>query len=190
MHLQFNQNKKKWLILRLCLFIGFFVACVIIPVIKIIPFFYRSEWHGGLGDSYTLKFSYFINSYYIHESGRTRYYFTNFVFNDLIDYLAITGWIMILLGILVLIFVIAEFLKKEKFSILYWLSMLTIISIFVEWLLMIIIMIQEPWKVVIVNGSAWYPPVINIYLLVIMLIGIICLLGANWINKSYKPIET
>ena len=97
---------------------------------------------------------------------------------------------MILLGILVLIFVIAEFLKKEKFSILYWLSMLTIISIFVEWLLMIIIMIQEPWKVVIVNGSVWYPPVINIYLLVIMLIGIICLLGANWINKSYKPIET
>ncbi|MFX1282538.1 MAG: hypothetical protein ACFFB5_02750 [Promethearchaeota archaeon] len=191
MFFQLTLDQKTGPLFRFLLFIGFFITCVIIPAAKIIPFFERSEWHWGGGDySYTLKFSYFFDSYYIHESGYIRYYFENFHIKDQIDYLAIPGWSMVLLGILVLILAIVEFLKKENFSILWWLSMLTIISIVMEWLLMIVIMIQEPWIVGTFFASTWYPPVLNIYLLVIMFIGIICLISANWLNKFYKPIES
>ncbi|MFX1285329.1 MAG: hypothetical protein ACFFB5_16895 [Promethearchaeota archaeon] len=193
MHSQLTLDQKRWPKFRFLLFIGFFILCVIIPAAKIFPFFERSErWYFVTADSFITKYSYFFDSYYIHESGKSGYYFTDFAFDSIIDYLVIPGWCMILLGILVLIFAIVEFLRKENFIILYWLSIITIISIFIEWLLIIIIMIQEPWKnhVSLMSGVTWYPPILNIYLLVMMLIGVFFLISANWLYKYYKPVES
>ncbi|UCE12669.1 MAG: hypothetical protein JSV04_10805 [Candidatus Heimdallarchaeota archaeon] len=146
--------------------------------------------------SFSYRYSYFLDSYRVHDydSGLTtvRYYFGDLAFDNIIDYLVIPGWIMILLGILVLFFAIVEFIKRENYSILYWLSILAIMSIFVEWLLVIVIIIQEPWTdlVFVSFGVKWYSPVLNIFLLVIMLIGLICLLAANWLNKLHRSVAS
>ncbi len=104
---------------------------------------------------------------------------------------------MVLLGTLLLLFSIWNFFHEKdslitnNFHPLGWISNLAIISVFIEWLLIILMLIQEPWKdVVRVNGIIWYPPHLNIYLLAIMLIGIICLLSANWLNRILKAIES
>ncbi len=190
-----SQLTQKRALIRMILTLGFFIACVIIPVAKIIPFFERSEVH-GMGDPYfTFKYSYFFDSFTIHELEETRYYFM--ALNEQIRFLAFSGWIMVLLGILVLLTSIWAFFNEKYALIKYnfhpigWVSILVVISILIEWLLIVMIIIQEPWKdVVKVSRIIWYPPLLNIYLLVIMIIGIICLLSANWLNRILKAIES
>ena len=99
---------------------------------------------------------------------------------------------MVLLGIFVMgatvwVF-IQEFFSHEPyhFSPLRWFSILSVVSFLLEWLLILIIVVQELWIGPTVNGAIFHPPVLNLFLFVLMLFGQICLVLANDLDKFIK----
>jgi hypothetical protein len=98
---------------------------------------------------------------------------------------------MILLGTLVLCTAAWVFyrenrsLKPYHFPLFKWLSILSVISFLFEWLLIDIIMLQEPWRNIIhFNREIFDPPALNSPLFGIMLLGQISLVLVNNLGRS------
>ena len=181
---------------RLSLFLGFFLTCVLFPLFKVTPFFSRVESY--FESDYSTIISYFFDSSHSisdfdHEWDSTTYYLDHHaIFNYHFRLLAVSGWIMILLGLFVACAAVWVFyqecisLESYHFSPLRWFSILSVVSFLIEWLLILIIVNQEPWIVPTVNGPHFHSPVLNLFLCVIMLFGQICLFLANNLDKFIK----
>jgi hypothetical protein len=137
-------------------------------------------WRDG-----STTFSYFFNS--VNKSIYIGDPFSPFASLEL---LWVSGWIMILLGTLVLCAFAWVFyrenrsLKPYHFPPLRWFSILSVVSFLFEWILIIIIMTLEPWRdYLYLHTRIFHPPALNLPLFGLMLLGQICLVLVNNLGR-------
>ncbi len=214
------EQYQKVAIIRLILTCFYFISCILIPFLKIIPFItWKFVFSGSNSDFFWIYncyidgieykndnyndpsefFSYLESFKFFSESFLEEIEPISFYLFDLLYFL---GWTMILSGSCVFILNILIFYQifhKKKSRILpisHLLSTFSIVLVFIEWVLFLLFIFEFNCPSF---GRYYFPPeyyivcmkpTFNFILSFLMVFGIVCLFTANYIDFFTKNFVT
>ncbi|MFX1286596.1 MAG: hypothetical protein ACFFB5_23365 [Promethearchaeota archaeon] len=211
-------DKKNLAVIRIGLVAIFFITCVVVPAMKLLPFF---EWtiiqvhHTFVEFDQTTTRVYFdgITRYKTYSAERFPDTIHEYSFNELkndlwkydlypklsreyLEILSPSGMGLILLGTIIfglklgMYYYLWQFEKQIKPLIYHGSSIVTVLGISIHWTLLIIAFVgANPIPVYGATRSFLLPPTPNLILVILMVLGIVSLMVSDHIESILSRLE-